>query len=140
MQDRPTAVELLQIAQEFCERDLIPNLDGRVRFHARVLQNVLGILEREWLGEEDAVRAEWARLQVLLGTTTPSPPTFTQLLEEVAAANRELSSRIRAGELDDRWEEAVRAVYETVEAKLAIANPRYSATASSEGAASSSET
>jgi hypothetical protein len=137
MQDRPTAVELLQIAQEFCERDLIPNLDGRVRFHARVLKNVLGILEREWLGEEDAIRAEWARLQKLLGTTTPSPPTFTQLLEEVAAANRELSSRIRAGELDDRWEEAVQAVHETVEAKLAIANPRYSATASSEGASSS---
>ena len=54
MQDRPTAIELLKAAQEFCERDLQPNLTGRVRFHARVLQNVLGILEREWAGEEKA--------------------------------------------------------------------------------------
>lgn len=132
MQDRPTAIELLRAAQEFCERDLQPNLTGRVRFHARVLQNVLGILEREWAGEEQAVRDEWDRLRTLLSDDTDPPPTFEALKDEVAEWNRELGARIRAGGMDDRWDETVDAVYETVLAKLAIANPRYSAAPSSD--------
>jgi hypothetical protein len=132
MQDRPTAIELLRAAQEFCERDLLPNLEGRVRFHARVLQNVLGILEREWEHEEDAVRAEWARLRTLLGESSDPPETFGRLREEVAEWNGRVSAQIRAGDLDDRWDEVLDVIYETVEAKLNIANPRHSAAASSE--------
>ncbi len=130
MQDRPTAIELLKAAQEFCERDLQPNLTGRVRFHARVLQNVLGILEREWAGEEQAVRDEWGRLRTLLSDGADPPSSFASLSDQVAAWNRELSARIRTGAMDDRWEETVEAVYQTVLAKLAIANPRYSAASS----------
>lgn len=126
MQDRPTAIELLKAAQEFCERDLLTNLTGRVRFHARVLQNVLGILEREWAGEEQAVRSEWERLRSLLGKDAEPNQTFEATRDEVVAWNRELGSRIRAGEQDDRWDETVDAVYETVLEKLAIANPRHS--------------
>ena len=132
MQDRPTAIELLKAAQEFCERDLLPNLQGRVRFHARVLQNVLGILEREWIQEEDAVRAEWSRLRALLDETADPPATFAQLRDVVADWNSRLSARIRAGEMDERWDETLDAIYEGVLAKLAIANPRHSAAASSE--------
>lgn len=132
MQDRPTAEELLQTAREFCERDLIPNLQGRVQFHARVLRNVLGILEREWRQEEDALRAEWSRLAALLGESASPPATFRELAEQVRARNRELASRIRTGELDDKWDDVVAAVREAVAAKLAIANPRYSALASSD--------
>ena len=132
MQDRPTAVELLRAAQEFCERDLLPNLEGRVRFHARVLQNVLGILSREWEGEEEAVRAEWSRLRALLGETVEPPPTFAALKEAVVDWNKRLSAQIRAGGMDGRWEEVVDAVYGTVVAKLDIANPRHSGAASSE--------
>lgn len=132
MQDRPTAIELLKAAQEFCERDLQPNLTGRVRFHARVLQNVLGILERELAGEEDAVRDEWQRLHTLLGADDDVPATFGALKEQVATWNTELSANIRAGAMDGRWDETLAAVYETVVAKLAIANPNYSAPPSSE--------
>jgi hypothetical protein len=131
MQDRPTAIELLRAAQEFCERDLLPNLEGRVRFHARVLQNVLGILEREWEQEEEAVRAEWERLRTLLGERSDRPASFGRLREEVAEWNQRLSAQIRGGELDDRWNDVVEAVSETVVAKLRIANPRHSAAASS---------
>ncbi len=116
----------MRAAQEFCERDLLPNLSGRVRFHARVLQNVLGILEREWNGEEEAVRSEWERLRGLLDKEADQSPTFRAVRDEVLSWNRELGSRIRAGEQDDRWDETVEAVYETVLEKLAIANPRHS--------------
>lgn len=124
MQDRPTAEELLKAARDFCERDLLPNLTGRVQFHARVLQNVLGILEREWSGEEAAVRAEYDRLKQLLELDEP-PPSFAALRDAVRNANQELSQKIRAGELDDRMDETLDALDETVREKLAIANPSW---------------
>jgi hypothetical protein len=129
MQDRPTAVELLRAARDFCERDLIPELTGRRRFHTRVLANVLGILEREWQGEEDALRAEWQRLDALLGVES-APETAHGLADAVRERNKELSARIRAGDMDDSWEELLTALRETTAEKLAIANPRYSAPSS----------
>jgi hypothetical protein len=125
MQDRPTAAELLKVAQEFCEKDLMNATEGRVRFHVRVLQNVLGILEREWAGEEDAVRAEWDRLRSLLASDDQMPDTFGALKDQVRAWNADLARKIRAGELDDRFDETVSALSDVVESKLRIANPRY---------------
>jgi len=131
MQDRPTAAELLSAAREFCERELGPELTGRLRFQVRVMQNILGILEREWTGEEAAVRAEWERLRVLLGDRIQEPSSFGEAKQRVLEANRELASRIRRGEMDERWDEVVAAVFTTVAEKLAIANPAYSAPADS---------
>jgi hypothetical protein len=129
MQDRPTSTELLEAAQAFCERDLIPNLTGRVAFHARVLRNVLGILERELAGEEEALRSELQRLEDLLGDDGAAPDSVGELKEVVKTRNTALSQRIRSGELDDRFDEVLDAVYQTVTEKLAIANPRYSSEA-----------
>ncbi len=125
MQDRPTAVELLRAAQEFCERDLGPQLTGRLRFHTRVLQNVLGILEREWESEEAAVRAEWERLRVLLRSDDQEPTSFKDLVERVREANTSLASEIRSGAFDDSLDDAAGALYETVVEKLEISNPNH---------------
>lgn len=125
MQDRPTAVELLRAAQEFCENDLLGSLSGRVRFHARVLQNVLAILEREWEGEESAVTAEWQRLRVLLEKDDAPVTSFAALRDQVQMWNTELAARIRDGGFDDRIAEVTDVLRETVAAKLAIANPKY---------------
>jgi hypothetical protein len=97
-----------------------------------VLQNVLGILEREWEQESEAVRAESERLCRLLGSESSAPSGLGPLCDEVREHNRELARRIRAGELDDRWDETLDAVYETVVEKLRIANPAHSEAASSE--------
>jgi hypothetical protein len=125
MQDRPTAVELLRAAREFCENDLGPQLTGRLRFHTRVLQNVLGILEREWDGEEAAVGAEWRRLNDLLDRDEEAPASFRELSIDVREANREFAAKIRAGEVDDVLESAADVLYETVVDKLKIANPNH---------------
>ena len=122
MQDRPTAAELLRAARDFCERDLLPELRGRRQFHTRVLINVLSILEREWEGEEAALRAEWARLDALLGEFTAPE---TGLAEAVKDRNKELAAKIRSGELDDRFDETLALLRETVAEKIAIANPRW---------------
>lgn len=126
MQDRPTAQELLRAAREFCERDLLPELSGRRWFHTRVLMNVLGILEREWDGEERAIRAEWERLRDLLGEANEPPASLAAIRDEVRTRNAELGSRIRSGAMDDRWEGTMEALRATVAEKLAIANPGYS--------------
>ena len=34
MQDRPTAVELLEAIREFLEQDVMPAVEGRVQFHS----------------------------------------------------------------------------------------------------------
>lgn len=125
MQDRPTAIELLQAAQEFCERDLQPALTGRVRFHARVLQNVLGIIERELQGEEVALHREWLRLQTLLEKDDVIPNTQRAVADQVKAWNIELATRIRTGTMDDTTDEVLEALIATVGEKLAIANPRW---------------
>ena len=116
-QDRPTAAELLEAVREFVERDAQPGLEGRAAFHARVAVNALGIVERELvLGPmtDDPVAA---RLTTLLGVEGPPPA--------LAAG---LAAGIRDGSLDDRGDDVVDAVVALVDAKLAIANPRYGET------------
>lgn len=125
MQDRPTAVELLKAASEFCERELGPSLTGRMRFQVRVLQNILGTLEREWALEEDALIAEWGRLKDVLAKVGERPETFTALRAEVRAWNVELAAQIRSGALDDRSGEFLAMLTDTIAEKIAIANPGY---------------
>ena len=43
----------------------------------------------------------------------------------VRAAQADVARRIRAGELDDRWDEAVAVLRESVRAKLQVAHPGY---------------
>lgn len=131
MQDRPTAGELLDAAREFLETEIMPELTGRKQFHVRVTVNVLKMLGREWAHEEDAVCFEWARLQSLLDRDDPAPATYAQTRDEVKEMNAELSRRIRAGEFDDRFNEALSVLRVNVEDKLRIANPAWIATPTS---------
>jgi hypothetical protein len=134
MQDRPTAGELLKAAREFCERELGPSLSGRMRFQVRVLQNILGTLEREWEGEEAALTSEWGRLSGLLDKADPPPVTLKSLTEQVRAWNVELAAQIRSGALDDSSGDVLAVLTETIGEKLAIANPAYASSATSTGA------
>ena len=128
MQDRPTALELLEAVRGFLADEVVPALDGRQRFHARVAANVLAIVAREVAGEEDSLQHEWEGLARLLGHEAARPPLRREALR---AAVRELSEglaeRIRRGEADaGPFREAVRAeVRETVREKLRVANPRF---------------
>jgi hypothetical protein len=114
MQDRPTAVELLEAVREFLEHDVMPAVEGRVRFHTRVAVNALGMLEREVRLGPELDAAERSRLAVLLGHDADLP-TLTA----------ELAGRIRDGSLDDRRDDVIAAVRESVRAKLLVANPDY---------------
>ena len=44
--DVPTAAELVEAVREFLERDVLPEAEGRVRFHGQVAVRVLAMVER----------------------------------------------------------------------------------------------
>lgn len=106
--DVPTAAELLEAVREYLTGDVMAATDGRLQFHARVAANVLATVERELaLGPFQAV-AHRERLAAL-----------------GVADDAELALRVRTGALDERWDEVVAAVRDTVADKLAVANPTY---------------
>ena len=106
--DAPTAAELLESVRDWLDDEVVPSLDGRMRFHARVAVNILGMVEREIeLGEvhEIAHRARLERLGV--------------------ADDSALATAIRAGDFADRAGELRAELLDSVLDKLAVANPRY---------------
>jgi hypothetical protein len=106
--DVPTIEQLVEAVREWLERDVMTSTEGRLQFHARVAANMLAMVERELaLGPAQAA-AHRARLATL-----------------GVVDDAELSARIRAGELDDRYEEVRAVVLATVRDKLAVANPRH---------------
>jgi hypothetical protein len=107
----PSAAALVEAVREFLERDVLDATDGRVKFHTRVAINVLGMVERELqLGAAQA-EAHAAGLQAL-----------------GVASEADLAAAIRSGSLDDRTDDVVNVLRESVRAKLEVANPRYLAT------------
>ena len=128
MQDRPTAPELLEAVRRFLDDEVVPVLDARLRFHARVAANVLAVVGRELASEEAVLAAEWRRLAIVLGHDPAGPPAGREPLRAaVHELTAELAERIRRGEADaGPFADAVRAhVRETVREKLRVANPRY---------------
>jgi hypothetical protein len=106
--DRPTIDELVEAVREWLERDVISTTDGRLRFHARVAANMLGMVERE-LAVGDAQEARHAERLAVLGV----------------ADDAELATAIDERRFDDRAEELRRLLRESVVDKLLVANPTY---------------
>jgi aminoglycoside phosphotransferase (APT) family kinase protein len=106
--DRPGGAELAEAMREWVEGDVAGATSGRVRFHTRVAANVLGIIERELrLAPAHAV-AHRARLERL-----------------GYADDAALARGIRAGELDDRFDQVRAEVWSSVRDKVAVDLPGY---------------
>jgi Domain of unknown function (DUF6285) len=106
--DAPSAMELLEAVREWIDREVIPSTDGRLRFHARVASNVIGMVERE----------------IELGPAQRE--AHQERLEQLGVADdRELAAAIRRREFDDRGDELRALLSDAVLDKLAVANPRY---------------
>jgi len=125
MQDRPSAVELLDAVRAFIEKDVITALDGTAKFHARVAANVLAIVAREIALAPAQLEAEWARLDALLGPA-PRPADAAAWGAELRARSEALCARIRRGDADGGAFRAATLLHvrATVAEKLAVANPK----------------
>ena len=126
MQDKPTAIELLEALAAFLREEVAPKLEGGLRFKALVGANVAGIVAREIALGPGQDRAELARLKALLGEDAAAGAE-----EDVAAKVRDLSwelcRRIDAGDADSGpWRDEVLAhLRSCVTEKLAVDNPRH---------------
>jgi hypothetical protein len=102
----PSAAELVAAVRAFLDGDLGDG--GWARYQSRVAANILRIVEREL--ELESCQAEAHRTALArLGVTDEA----------------ELARAIRSGALDDRRDEVLAVVLETVAAKLEVANPAY---------------
>ena len=123
MQDRPRASELAEAVREFIETEILPTIDDpRLRFRALVAANGLGILERELALGAPLVRREVGALMRLLGRADSVPDDPDELRRRASDLNRELASRIRAGDAPDG---TLAHLVATVADKLRVASPRY---------------
>jgi hypothetical protein len=127
MNDRPTAVELVNAVRQYLEGELLPTLtDARLKFQTLIAANVLSIAERELQTEEAELAYEYQSLLPLLDFDE-SARTLSELRAAVRRANERLCERIREGYYDDpqHFQGLLRVLREFVERKLQVANPRY---------------
>jgi hypothetical protein len=138
MQDRPSAGELLATIGEFLDEDILPTVQGALRYKTLVAANLLKILQRELAAGDAPERDERDRLRILLGhATAPAGRDDSggrrddsgALADEVLRLNTELQDRLLASELPDRaFLVAARESLEaSVLAKLAVDKPGYDA-------------
>ena len=128
MNDRPTAVELVDAVRHYLEAELLPTLtDARQRFQTLVAANVLAVAGRELAGEEEQLREEWDLLAGLLGADGLRPEGLTALRQAVRQANSRLCERVRAGDFDGPGDFRALSGKLRVLAvrKLEVASPRY---------------
>ena len=127
MQDRPTAIELLEAAAEFLGREALDVVEGAVRYKMRVAVNVLRIVARESELGDRYLREEAEELAPLVGEPEPRACGVSELREEVLRLNRLLAGRIRAGKVDSgpQRSRVLATLRRVAVRKLEISNPGY---------------
>jgi hypothetical protein len=120
MQDRPTAAELLATITDYLDGEVLPNVEGTLRYHTLVAANLARILQREAVAYPEAAAAE---REALAGLLAPPPVTAD---DDLAALNAELARRLRRGEGDVAFERRCwEVLMPATAAKLAINKPGY---------------
>ncbi|MFN0026986.1 MAG: DUF6285 domain-containing protein [Acidimicrobiales bacterium] len=121
MQDRPTSVEILATIGEYLQQDVLPIVDGALRYKTLVAANLLGLLQRELEAGDGPEQREVVALAGLLHGPA-SPPTA-----DVADLYGRLQARLLSGDrLDAVFLRDTRDVLERgVLDKLAVNKPGY---------------
>jgi hypothetical protein len=124
--DRPTAIELLEAVRRFLGEEVVNALEGHLKYQARVAANVVAIVAREIESEERHLAGEWERLGALLDGSSPAPGDREALRAAIRERNQELVGRIRAGEADSGpWRDRVMThLVQSVADKLEVAKPK----------------
>jgi hypothetical protein len=126
VQDRPTAAEILATVGEYLQQDVLPVVDGSLRYQTLVAANLITLLGRELDAGDGPARREYAELTALIDTATDSDSEqpVSAGLDELNAA---LQARLLAEELPDpQFLRRARDVLErAVRDKLAVNKPGY---------------
>lgn len=135
MYDRPSSLELLEAASHHLQTEVLPvakATNGKLYFQTLVALNVLTIVGREIQLRGAHLRAEWARLNMLLGGED-LPETEEALAARLAERNAALCAAIRAGDYDESQPLFEHLKATTIE-QLEVANPRFLQTLAQEAA------
>ena len=125
-QPRPTAEELLEAVGTFLADEVLPTLEGRLRFHVRVAVNVLETVRRELRDGPIADEVERdGLLRLLTGSAEVGRDGRPHEEASVEHLSRELASRIRAGTIDVSDPDLLDHLTRTARADVAIANPKW---------------
>jgi hypothetical protein len=125
VQDRPDARELLATLGDFLEQELLPDLDGPLKYRTRVAANLARILERELrLGNGFLLRERERLCRVLgVGSEDLLPGSLHDQVEDL---NQQLVSELQQETLPADFERGVwEALMATSRDKLAIVRPGY---------------
>ncbi len=117
MQDLPTSLEIVGVVSDFMREQVLPELDGRTRFHALVAANALDIVRRELETAPSANTLEIARLQALLSTKET----------DLEGLNQKLSDHIETGAITLDTPGLKKHLWTSTLTKLSIDQPKYSA-------------
>ncbi|MEM7662573.1 MAG: DUF6285 domain-containing protein [Pseudomonadota bacterium] len=117
MHKHPSLKELVEAVKAFIDETAVTELSGHAAFHAKVASNVLSTVVRELELGTDAEAEERARLVQLLKSDAGT---------ELDQLNRDLCSRIRAGDITASTSGVVDHLKSTAIAQLNIDQPRYS--------------
>jgi hypothetical protein len=104
----PSAAQLAEAVEGFLREEVMPALEGRQHFQALVAANVMAILRRELTDGPALAAAHGERLAAL------------DVTDDAA-----LVAAIRDGDMDGRIGELLTALRPSVEAAVAIANPKH---------------
>jgi hypothetical protein len=125
MQDRPDARELLATLGDFLEQELLPDLDGPLKYRTRVAANLARILERELRLGNGFLLRERDRLCRLLGVGSEDLVPGS-LHDQVEDLNQQLVSELQQDALPAGFEaEAWNVLLAVTRDKLAIVRPGY---------------
>jgi hypothetical protein len=115
VQDEPRPAEILTAIAAFLKGAATRESGPHIAFQLRVCANAAEICQRQLTLAPAADAEELARLKALLGLDGDLP-----------TLNRELSRRIRDGEMDASTPGLVEHLWPTTMAKLAVDQPNYS--------------
>ena len=127
MQDRPHAIEILQVLGDFLEHELLPELDGPLRYRSLVALNLTRILQREARhGTAQLLRERDRLCRVLgLGSENLLPGSLQDQVEDL---NQQLVAELEQSDVAPEFEAAAREALMTIaHEKLAIVRPGYDA-------------
>jgi hypothetical protein len=125
MQDRPHAIEILQVLGDFMEHELMPELEGPLRYRSLVALNLTRILQRESRHGTSFLLRERDRLCRLLdlGSEDLLPGSLHDQVEDL---NQQLVSELERADVSAEFEAAAwEVLMATTKEKLAIVRPGY---------------
>ncbi len=125
MQDRPNQSELLETITDFFDDELLPNLDGPLRYRALVAANLVKILARESRSGVQSLHDAHKQLSDLLGESTVEQPPPEDVASKTHALAAELARRLDARDESLSQTQTWQVLMDITLAKLAIVRPGY---------------